>query len=654
MQAALSNFKRYLERRYPARSTSKHYMSDLSIFCAFIGEGSLRNVTAKQLDEFVQNQSEQGLKAATINRRLSAVSSFFDYQISEVEDDSWQNPVSWKRHSVRPGHHLPRDVSDATVARLFAAIAEVRDHAMFTLMVSAGLRVGEVVHLVLDDIQELPTSPLTRLRVCGKGDKERMVWLTADAMYQVQRWLQERPDSTDDHLFLNQHGRRLSVAGVQYRLKHYCEAADLQLTCHQLRHTFARRLAEQRMPIDSLAKLLGHQDLQTTQRYIDGADPELRTDFLQAMARTQPPAPPSGTPSTDPLRIPVTPEVRPNPDELLAKFVHLALELPAWLQSALRQHALRRIPRWSAHRAHAQLRMHFSALCRVCRWLVRHRDWQQLDQLQRRDLVALVHQRQADGLKPQSIGAELTIFRMFWRDLLEQELVTNGALLQVKAPVAGERLPRYLTQTEFYALARVIQAATAANTPHDIFNRTWFYLLAHAGLRLSELRNLRVGDCDLAGQRLRIQAGKGNRDRILPLTDYMVALLTAYMPLREAAPTDHLLIFSGVATKEHLITHRLRRFGQQAEITALTPHRLRHTLATQLINQGMPIVSLQKFLGHQDINVTLIYARVHDETVKNQFVAAMNTIEAMPAADWPTQLDAIVNSALYQTATDSV
>ena len=57
----------------------------------------------------------------------------------------------------------------------------------------------------------------------------------------------------------------------------------MELSCHQLRHTFARRLVEHDMPVDSLAKLLGHKDLQTTQRYIDGADPTVRADFLEAM-----------------------------------------------------------------------------------------------------------------------------------------------------------------------------------------------------------------------------------------------------------------------------------------------------------------------------------------------------------------------------------
>jgi site-specific recombinase XerD len=83
-----------------------------------------------------------------------------------------------------------------------------------------------------------------------------------------------------------------------------------------------------------------------------------------------------------------------------------------------------------------------------------------------------------------------------------------------------------------------------------------------------------------------------------------------------------------------------------AQIEPLTPHRLRHTLATFLINQGTPITSFQKFLGHQDINKTLIYARVYDETVREQFATAMAQVEAVAVYDWPTPVSAPVPAAV--------
>jgi site-specific recombinase XerD len=70
-------------------------------------------------------------------------------------------------------------------------------------------------------------------------------------------------------------------------MKQHCEAAGVKLSCHQLRHTYARRLAENGMPIESLARLLGHNQLQTTQRYIDGANPALYADFAAIMGKLE-------------------------------------------------------------------------------------------------------------------------------------------------------------------------------------------------------------------------------------------------------------------------------------------------------------------------------------------------------------------------------
>jgi integrase/recombinase XerD len=637
----IDRFKHYVEQRYPDRSTSKHYMSDLAIFHQHIGDVQPQMITPTMISDFVEAQSNQGLKGTTINRRLSALSSFFEFLIFEAEDDNWSNPVQWKRHSLRPGHHLPRDVSDQTVSQLLAVIEDRRDRAIFGLMIKAGLRVGEVVDLQLNDLHPLNQNGLARLRVHGKGDKERIVWLTAEVVHHIQQWLPQRPQSESASLFLNQHRRPLSVSGVQFRLKQYCQQAGIQLSCHQLRHPFARRLVEHNMPIDSLAKLLGHNDLQTTQRYIDGADPTVRTDFLEAMQQV-------AQLSSSPLKqtadgpaaasfVASQPDGRPDPVALVDALNHLAADLPDWLSQEIRAHTLRRIPRWQPHRAKRQAQLIFSSLCRIGHWLVTERNWQQLDQLRRVDLVAYVNVRQQAGFKASGIASQLTLFRTFWRDLLAQEKVSNGAVLQVNPPPAGDHLPRYLTPTQFQRLEQVILTETQADQAQDRFNLTWFYLFAHAGLRLSEALNLRLADCDLQGRRLRVQSGKGDRDRVIPMSDQLVTVLQNYLLVREPAKTDHLLIFKGAAVKAHLLPYRLQVLGHKADIAPLTPHRLRHTLATLLINQGMPITSLQKFLGHQDINKTLIYARVYDETVRNQFASAMAHIEGLAMADWPIQ-----------------
>lgn len=637
MKTEIDKFKQYISHRYPGSSTTKHYMSDLSIFQNFVGDVPPQEINIKIVDRFVQSQSEKGLKPATINRRLSTLSSFFEYLITESEDGQWQNPVHWRRHSVRPGQHLPRDIDDQTVETLLAVIEDNRDRAMVMVMLGAGLRVGEVVDLEMSDLDFSETTPLSRLRVRGKGDKERVAWLTHEVLRNMQLWLAERPPSKSKFVFLNQHGRPLSVSGVQFRLKQHCQKAGVQLTAHQLRHTFARRLVENNMPVESLAKLLGHNQLATTQRYIDGADPTLRTDFFQAIERiqatTSPEAEfPSSRPAFKPISVPKTAEERPDTVALLDNLQHLAADLPDWLRERLYEHTRRRAARWSAHRLKPQISLHFGSLCRIGRWLIQNRDWQQLDQLQRTDVLAYVHARQEAGLKPRSIASQLTIFRIFWRDLLAEERVKNAAVLQVKAPVADAPLPPV---AEYQRLEQIAHQETAQDRPQDYFNQAWFYILAHGGLRLSEVCNLRLEDCDLVGKRLRVQSGKGNRDRVIPMTDHLATVLQAYLVLREPAPSNHLLIYKNKPVKNHLIPGRLKRWGLQADIQPMTPHRLRHTLATMLINQGMPIVSLQKFLGHQDINKTMIYARVHDNTVKEQFSTAMNQIECIPVPNWP-------------------
>ncbi len=260
-------FRGYLYRRYGDRSTPKHYLSDLTIFLAYLGEKSVTAVTAKDIDGFVDQQHAQKLAPATINRRLATLRTFFEYLASEEPDTSRPNPVNWRRHGVRVGKALPRDALDPEVERLFAVIEDVRDAAMFGLMVGAGLRVSEVVDLRIADLERVNLAEqLVLLRVQGKGHKERIVWLTATWHGKVIAWLAERPEAADDHLFLNQHKRKLTKDGVQFRLKQYCDQAGLSLTCHQLRHTFARRLAEQRMPIESISRLLGHTFVATTQR----------------------------------------------------------------------------------------------------------------------------------------------------------------------------------------------------------------------------------------------------------------------------------------------------------------------------------------------------------------------------------------------------
>ncbi len=288
MEKAMQDFEHYLNRRYRGSSTAKHYMSDLSIFMEVIGNKAPEAVTAVDIDRFVDSQIAANMSAATINRRLASLRTFFEYLAAEDLTRLWPNPVIWRRHGMKEGEHLPRDVSEQDVARLFAVIEAERERAMFGLMVGAGLRVGEVAGLLVGNL-EAPreTGQLARLRVLGKGNKERIMWCEPSLWSALEAWLEVRPPVEYAQVFLNQRGEPITVSGIQYCLTQYCEAAGAKFSCHQLRHTFGRRMAENGLPIDSLAKLFGHEQLQTTQRYIDGADITVRNDFAAAMAQLE-------------------------------------------------------------------------------------------------------------------------------------------------------------------------------------------------------------------------------------------------------------------------------------------------------------------------------------------------------------------------------
>ena len=231
---------------------------------------------------------------------------------------------------------------------------------MFGLMVGAGLRVSEVVDWRIADLERVNLAEqLVLLRVQGKGHKERIFLLTATWHGKVIAWLAVRPEAVDDHLFLNQHKRKLTKDGVQFRLKQYCEQAGLSLTCHQLRQcaasrrdTFARRLAEQRMPIESISRLLGHTFVATTQRYTSGANPDLRDEFQQAMTRLEDQkAIESGTQT-------VAPFIRPPRQEEKTDLAKLESQLkrfdkfPAWLHDELCAYVRYRWRSWKPHLAY--------------------------------------------------------------------------------------------------------------------------------------------------------------------------------------------------------------------------------------------------------------------------------------------------------------
>lgn len=631
MKQALQRFERYLQRRFPLSSTRKHYRSDLRIFVRFLGKKAPQQVTPSDVDAFVESQLSQGLSPTTINRRLVCLHCFFEFLAQESPEPEWRNPVLPRRHCLKTGSSLPRDLSDREVAQLFSFIDDVRDRALFGLMLGAGLRVGEVAALRLDGLQAVdPQSrQLVQLRVRGKGDKERIVWLTPSLWQAVQAWLRVRPAVDSQALFLNRFGRPLSVSGIQYRLKHYAQEAHVKLSCHQLRHTFARRLVENGLPVDSLARLLGHAQLATTQRYIEGADPLVRAEFARAMAQLetrlvsdQPR--PSLSASVQPASSARRPARRAASVQELEKLRCKLVSLPAWLQEALEAYLRWRWPTWRAQTAYQLGQDLINGIGRIMQWLITHRQVQSWESLRRTDLEAWLQARCRQGASVASTHHSFVLLRMVLRFLEARDCPLDPGLFRVPPPKKSKTaLPRYLSEGEYQRLEKTLLEATEEDSEGARLDRAWFLMLAHTGMRLSELLDLRVEDVDLVRGSALIRGSKAGRDRVVYLTEPLRAALERYLKGRpHRAEEDHVFLLGGLPIQARTLRRRLAGYGREAGVK-VCPHRLRHTLATRLLNGGMPIHALRKLLGHQYLDTTQIYAQVYDETLYQQFQEAM-------------------------------
>lgn len=274
----IDKFVNWLRRRNPHARTWRDYGYDLKQFVAVVGDQPPEAVTFRDVDRFVNRQAAQGFKPTTINRRLAAIMSLYTF----LTDDNPQLvcPALPHRHGLKEPRHLPRPVQQQDVRKFFAVIDDVRDRAMFILMLRCGLRISEVAHLKLTDLYLDETLP--RLVVNGKGSKERSVYLSPQAQRGLQVYLAQRPPVASDFVFVSYLADGLSTTAIHKRLMRYRAQADISLTAHQLRHTFANDLLNAAVPVTSIQKLLGHAWLETTQIYVAANDQQVQADIEAA------------------------------------------------------------------------------------------------------------------------------------------------------------------------------------------------------------------------------------------------------------------------------------------------------------------------------------------------------------------------------------
>ena len=218
----------------------------------------------------------------------------------------------------------------------------------------------------------------------------------------------------------------------------------------------------------------------------------------------------------------------------------------------------------------------------------------------------------------------------FLRFLADQERTICVRMLRVDELETGPRLPRDAPLDQLRHLLDEIEneiASPRASVQRmAVMDRAWFLLMLHSGLRTGEVRRMQLADIDWENRRVRIEQSKGLKDRLVCLSDATLEALKAYLEVRGPASTDHVFIYRHMPLGSRYCQVRLRTYGRRCGVV-VTPHQLRHSCATLLLNAGAPILTVQTILGHQHIDTTLGYARLYDGTVAADYYRAMSQVE---------------------------
>jgi len=655
-EQSIQEFEQYLLRRFPGRRTVKDYLSDLRQF-GKVCQKEWREVNVKDIDEFIDLQRSKKLSQATINRRVAALKTFFDFLAEESGELSWSNPVRFKRHAGKRSKSLPRDVGDEDLERVWGVISNARDRAWFVLMLRAGLRVGEVVDLQMRDLLNPPQAEQPgRLRVCGKGRKERIVLLSGEAYAILASWLAQRTGQADGPVFLNERGQALSANGIEWLLHGYGERVGFDLTPHQLRHTFARQVTEAGMPITSLSKLLGHEQITTTQIYSAGADPDLAKAYQTAMHHLEAtPFTPMPPPSTTAVAEPAPQPVRPPSSGRSAKEPNWdawGSELPPAIRQVSLEYVKHHYPLWPVRWRRERARNILGELLRLWRWFLAFRPITSPEEIDLKDIWAYQTDQQTRGYAIGTINVRTEYLLGLLHHLADQEQPVNPSVFRLRYLPQPASLPKYLSEAEAQRLETHLKAEITQLARSRRCLAACILLMLHSGLRSGEVTGLNSQDLDLPAKRLIIRQGKGQRDRVVYLSELTCQALAAYL---QDCPPGHPLWLSSRNTplSQDSLADQVEKTGDLLGISHLHTHRLRHTCATRLLNAGMDVTRLQKLLGHEMVTTTMIYAKVLDTTVEADFRKAFHRIELgqMPLSDqplsavgWPAQITKIVKT----------
>ena len=278
---AIIRYRRFLKRMNISPNTVKSYLNGLKLFVIWL-DVPIEETTYRKIIAYMDYLLGKRLKPKTINCYLNSVCQFYHY-LAEEEEVPIVNPVK-KPNIMKLPRGLPKHLKEEQIKILFENLKGPRDRAMFMMMLRCGLRVEEVAHLSLGSID-------LKRRILfiqgGKGAKDRVVYISNDALTALLEYLRVRATNTVKKVFLVEKGpltgQSISIRGIQKRMEYYARRTNLKISCHHLRHTMATQMLNADTDLSTIQDLLGHNSIRTTQRYCRISNPKVRRDYFKAM-----------------------------------------------------------------------------------------------------------------------------------------------------------------------------------------------------------------------------------------------------------------------------------------------------------------------------------------------------------------------------------
>lgn len=232
-----------------------------------------------------------------------------------------------------------------------------------------------------------------------------------------------------------------------------------------------------------------------------------------------------------------------------------------------------------------------------------------LEELERKDIREWIASMSREGLAPTSVARAVSAARGFFSFLMLDGHVKRHPVEDIHTPQQHSNLPKFLTEEEMERLL----FAPDIQTDTGVRDRALLELMYAAGLRVSETCSLKVSDIDIDGAIVTCH-GKGSKQRRIPIGKSAVHWLQRYVAVRERLGSDNPILFlnRGRALSRQMAWSIIKSHAARAQVPEISPHTLRHSFGTHLIQHGADSRSVQAMLGHADISTTEIYTHITD------------------------------------------